>query len=265
MRAAVVAVGAVIAIKSKGSKKSKRGIAKKQTETVKPAKTEDEIKHEEYIEKLKEKYGYEDEKELKKAIMEKQIHNEKLGYIAQADMAYADAALDTAEKTKKVADISADVVAELGGAKGKVFKNIYTGLTETAEAAGEIISGRDAVEALTEAAVDSSIGVIQNQADGFRQKLAANVFGSGARDFADTYLETGGDLVKAIDAADDAVKSSALDTVIDVGTDGLVDKAMGKAVIDAGKEAAEEALKAGVNASKTFSQDLIKDSVKNQL
>ena len=120
---AVVAAGAAVAVKAKSGKKTKRDAVKKPDETVKPAKTEEEIKHDQYIEKLRDKYGCEDEKELKKAIMEKQIHNEKLGYIAQADMAYTDAAVETAEGSKKVADVSADIVAELGGAKGKVFKN----------------------------------------------------------------------------------------------------------------------------------------------
>lgn len=279
--AAVVVCGAAVAVKGKSGKKpeseksekaeksekkpeSKKGSepeksAKESGHDEKPSKTEEEIKHEKYVEKLKEKYGTDDEKELRKEIMEKQIHNEKLGYIAQADMAYADAALDTAEGAKKVADISVDVIAEINGPEGKVAKNIYTGLTEAAEAVGEVIAGRDAASAITEAVVDSSIGIIQNQADGFAQKFAANTIGGGARDFADTYLETDGDLVKAIDAADAAVKSGAAGAVIDGVIDGIADEAAGKVIADAGKKLSEEAVKTGIDAGKTLAQDIIKD------
>lgn len=233
----------------------------KPAEPPKPVKTEEELQKERYLEKLKEKYGEEDEKELKKAIMRKQIHNEKMGYIYQADEAWADAALDTAEKSKKVADVTIDVAAELSGPQGKVAKNIYTGLTEMAEATGEVMTGRDAVEAFTEATVDASVGVIENEANGFSQKFVANTWGEGAKNFASTYMKTDGDLMKSLDAANEGIQDGAVSALVDGVTDGLVDKAVAKAAVPA-KEAARETLKAGVDASKTFSQDMIKDSLK---
>lgn len=234
--------------------------APKPAEPPKPEKTPEEIKKEEYIEKLRDKYGYEDDKELKKAIMRQQIHNEKMGYIHQADEAWADAALDTAEKSKKVADVTIDVAAEMSGAQGKAAKNIYKGLTEAAEAAGEIMTGRDAAEAITEAVVDTSVGVIENEANGFRQKFIANTVGESGKKFASTYMKTEGDLIKSIDAANDGAQEGAAGALIDGVTDGLVDKGIAKAAAPA-KEAVKETLKDGVNASKTFAQDMIKGSL----
>lgn len=233
----------------------------KPAEPPKPEKTPEEIKKEQYVEKLKEKYGYEDEKELKKAIMRDQIHNEQMGYIYQKDEAFADAALDTAEKAQKIADVTIDVAAELSGPEGKVAKNIYTGLKEFAEAGGEIMTGRDAAEALTEATVDASVGVIENEANGFTQKLAANAYGEGAKKFASTYMKTEGDLMKSLDAANDGIIEGTETAVFESVTDAAVGKAVGKAAKPA-DEALAKTLENGVNASKAFAQDLIKDAAK---
>ena len=208
-----------------------------------------------YLEQLEDKYDAEGSA-LRKAILQEQIAAEVEGNRQMANEAYLAAAQKTAKSTEKAADVAIDVLAEVTGEEGKLVKDAYAFSKATLVRGSEAYAeGKSIAKGLVHGAIEGSVNVAQNHAEGATGKLAANMSG----DMFKTALEATakGEQVDFVKVAESG-GMAALNTAVDVGFDAagdLVKEGAGlgeKAVTTAFEtvitsEGAANAAKAGLN------------------
>lgn len=189
-----------------------------ETETSRLYKEDQQrLKHEEYKEKLYEKYGTTDEKEIKKKIKQEQIKN---GVEYDKQMA-KDAVLgemeDYARKAETVADVTINVLGEYTGPLGKTIKEVYNftkpGLTTFATSLAE---GKDALDVFRDVSLtvaNSAFDYAKGNSKGVQQfllTLAQPALVKGTQ----AYIE-GKDGLDIAEAITRGVTDSALDYIKD--------------------------------------------------
>ncbi len=193
------------------------------------------LNHQDYVDKVHEKYGTTDDKEIRKEQIKKYIENaNNADYWQQRETELA-AAQNTAEGVEKVADVAVDVLGDMTGAAGKVVKDTYTATkaigTRLSEAHAENHYGKKMegaghkdvsyTDALGQGIVDGGVGVLQNRYDSGWKGAAASVGGDAAKAAADA-LRNGKDVGTAVL---DGAKSGAENYAVKKGIEYVADSA----------------------------------------
>lgn len=179
-------------------------------------------KHQDYVNKIHEKYGTTDDKEIRKEQIKKAIENaNNADYWMQRDVEL-EAAQNTAEVVEKVADVAVDVIGDMTGPTGKAIKDTYTATkaigTRLSEAYAE---NKSYTEALGQGIVEGGVGVLQNHYDSGWKGAAASVGGDAAKAAADA-LRNGKDVGTAVL---DGAKSGAENYAVKKGIEYVADSA----------------------------------------
>lgn len=213
------------------------------------AELEEQFKHEEYVDKMKEKYGTDDINAIKKEILtERQEADIALGE-AQAEEAILNEKIEYAQKVEKASDVAIDVMAEYGGEEAKLVKDAYIAAKNVGRATSEVYNGQaSASEAYGKAAINITADIAQNHADGVTQKAAANIFGEAAKSGGGAALE-GKSMDQIKEATKQGVKTGSVNTLVDVATDFI--------------PGAEGPAKAAGEGAKALINDLGKDLANN--
>ncbi|MDO5847526.1 MAG: hypothetical protein Q4Q20_04425 [Methanocorpusculum sp.] len=193
------------------------------------------LNHQDYVDKIHEKYGTTDDKEIRKKQIEKSIENTNTAESwMQRDTELA-AAQNTAEGVEKVSDVAVDVLGDMTGAAGKALKDTYTAVKSVgsrlseAHAAnhyGKKMNGaghKDVsyTEAFGQGVVEGGAGVLQNHYDSGWKGAAASVGGDAAKAAADA-LRNGKDVGQAVL---DGAKSGAENYAVKKGIEYVADSA----------------------------------------
>ncbi|HJJ48759.1 MAG TPA: hypothetical protein O0X39_07235 [Methanocorpusculum sp.] len=195
----------------------------------------EELNHQDYVDKVHEKYGTTDDKEIRKEQIKKNIENaNNTDRYMQRDVELG-AVQDTAEGVEKVADVAVDVLGDMTGPAGKVVKDTYTATksvgTRLSEAHAENHYGKkmygDAhkdvsyTEAVGQGIVEGGVGVLQNHYDSGWKGAAAHIGGEGVKSAADA-LRNGKDVTSAVI---DGAKSGAENYAVKKGIEYVADSA----------------------------------------
>lgn len=177
--------------------------------------------HEEAIRRMAEKRGLymASEEELRQVLAREQESAERMKEITDRNARNADYLVKGAEYTKMGADIAADIVATAD--KTGIFKDVYSVTTTAAGNAGEVMAGNMTTnQALAKTAIDSTIEVAKNRAEGNILKYAINTAGDGFKAGASAVIE-GKDSKTVRDEFKKGAATGFLNTSVDVALGGI--------------------------------------------
>ena len=193
------------------------------------------LNHQDYVDKVHDKYGTTDDKEIRKKQIKKYIDDaNNADYWQQRETELA-AAQNTAEGVEKVSDVAVDVLGDMTGTAGKALKDTYTAVkavgSRLSEAHAENHYGKKMhgeghkdvsyTEAFGQGVVEGGAGVLQNHYDSGWKGAAASVGGDAAKAAADA-LRNGKDVGTAVL---DGAKSGAENYAVKKGIEYVADSA----------------------------------------
>ena len=218
--------------------------------------------HDEYVEKLGEKYGVNsgDEDDIRAKIGYEQGKAEIESYEQQEYEGEWKNKQEYVETVEKVADTSIDVLADVTGRKD--IKAGYTMLKNTAARTTEAyVNDKNVMVGMAQGVIEGGIGVVQDNVDGAGAKLVANVVGETYKEAMDATIN-GKNMTEAVMGG---IGKGLVNTGVDVGMDLVSDgvkSMMGDAAEDAVKnvltEGAEVTKGSLVDGAKTLTGDLVK-------
>lgn len=226
------------------------------------AEKAEQATHDEYVEKLGEKYGVHsgDEDDIRAKIGYEQGKAEVESYEYQEIEGEIKNKQEYVETVETVADTSIDVLADVTGRKD--IKAGYTMLKNTAARTSEAIANdKNVMVGMAQGAIEGGIGVVQDNVDGAGAKLVANVVGETYKEAMDATIN-GKDMAEAVTGG---IGKGLVNTGVDVGMDMVGDgvkSMMGDAAEDAVKnvltEGAEVTKGSIADGAKTLTGDLVK-------
>ena len=218
--------------------------------------------HDEYVEKLGEKYGVNsgDEDDIRAKIGYEQGKAEIESYEYQELEGEYKNKQKYVETVEKVADTSIDVLADVTGRKD--IKAGYTMLKNTAARTTEAyVNDKNVMVGMAQGAIEGGIGVVQDNVDGAGAKLVANVVGETYKEAMDATIN-GKNMTEAVMGG---IGKGLVNTGVDVGMDlvgdgvkGMMGDAADDALKNALTEGAEVTKGSIVDGAKTLTNDLIK-------
>ncbi len=210
--------------------------------------------HDEYVEKLGEKYGVHssDEDDIRAKIGYEQGKAEVESYEYQEIEGEIKNKQEYVETVETVADTSIDVLADVTGRKD--IKAGYTMLKNTAARTSEAIANdKNVMVGMAQGAIEGGIGVVQDNVDGAGAKLVANVVGETYKEAMDATIN-GKDMAEAVTGG---IGKGLVNTGVDVGMD-LVGDGVKSMMGDAAEDAVKNVLTEGAEVTKGSIADGVK-------
>lgn len=179
---------------------------------------QERLKHEEYKEKLFEKYGTTDEKAIKKQIKQQQV---KDGVEFDKQMS-KDAVLgemqNYAEKVEVVADVTINTLGEVTGPVGKTIKNVYNftkpGMATLSTSLAEGKDGYDVFKDVALSVSESALNYAQGNSTG-NLKIGLTVLKPALLNGAKTFTTEGKDGLDALQAFATGLTDGAFEVIKD--------------------------------------------------
>ena len=221
--------------------------------------------HDEYVEKLGEKYGVHsgDEDDIRAKIGYEQGKAEIEFYEnTELESEYKNKQ-EYVETVEKAADTSIDVLADVTGRKD--IKAAYTMAKNTVARTTEAyVNDKNVMVGMAQGAIEGTIDVIKDNVDGAGNKLVANVVGETYKDAMNATIN-GKDMTEAVVGG---IGKGLVNTGVDVGMDLVGDGVKGM-MGDAAEDAIKNAVTKGAevtkgslaDGAKTLAGDLVKDGL----
>ena len=225
----------------------------------------EQASHDEYVEKLGEKYGVHsgDEDDIRAKIGYEQGKAEIEFYEnTELESEYKNKQ-EYVETVEKAADTSIDVLADVTGRKD--IKAAYTMAKNTVARTTEAyVNDKNVMVGMAQGAIEGTIDVIKDNVDGAGNKLVANVVGETYKDAMNATIN-GKDMTEAVVGG---IGKGLVNTGVDVGMDLVGDGVKGM-MGDAAEDAIKNAVTKGAevtkgslaDGAKTLAGDLVKDGL----